>query len=326
MKLLFTFFTATFVGFFSHVICAQMKMHQTGNVTFGTLSLAGGLGDYIYIKNPASNMRSIYLEANYTNDWHHTITSQVNRNNALSYAVRMDNSDRFYVFGTGTIYAAGSYYTSDISLKENIEPLKNSMDKVLLLEGVSYNFNDAFYASDKSEPTLDRLGDYYKKGQIGFIAQDVEKVIPEVVITSESGVKGLAYQNITAILVEAFKEQNVRIDSLESLLSEMTTQSYFKSPVLENPGINIPVEFLYQNQPNPFTQETTIRYKITPSAEDNYSINLFSINGSSILILDLAHDTEQVTISASILKPGSYIYALIKNGSMIDSSILIVSQ
>jgi len=90
--------------------------------------------------------------------------------------------------------------TSDARLKENIQKLLNAMDKVNSLEGVSYNLKESGEAS------------------IGLIAQEVEKILPEVVRTDEEGYKSIAYGNIVALLIEAIKEQDQRIKDLEAKL------------------------------------------------------------------------------------------------------------
>ena len=109
------------------------------------------------------------------------------------------------------IYAStlnGSFVTSsDRSLKENVEPLANSLDNVLALQGVNFNWIDTEkYNSDR---------------QVGFIAQDVEAVIPELVVTREDGIKGVNYSQMVAVLVEAIKEQNKIIQKLQADVAEL---------------------------------------------------------------------------------------------------------
>ena len=54
---------------------------------------------------------------------------------------------------------------------------------------------------------------------IGVIAQEVEKILPEVVKEDEEGMKSVAYGNITAVLIEAIKEQQKQIDELKSIIN-----------------------------------------------------------------------------------------------------------
>ena len=96
--------------------------------------------------------------------------------------------------------------TSDIKLKTNIKPLENSLDKVLQLRGVEYDRTD------------------YEVHQIGMIAQEVEQVIPDLVQEDSEGTKVLHYQNLTAVLVEAIKEQQEQINTLKQTVQELSTK------------------------------------------------------------------------------------------------------
>ncbi len=103
-------------------------------------------------------------------------------------------SYKLHVNGT----AAGTSWTntSDFRLKKSISPVERALDKALALEGVTFEWR----ADEYPEKELDDRVHY------GFIAQDVEKVAPELVNTDHEGFKSVEYANITSILVEAFKD------------------------------------------------------------------------------------------------------------------------
>ena len=111
--------------------------------------------------------------------------------------------------GPGTLTVAGDLVAygspSDISLKENIKPIKNPLGKIKKLKGVTFDWK-------KSESILDIKKDY------GFIAQDVQKVIPNLVRENEDGKLSLRDKGIVPILVEAIKELEARIKELENNL------------------------------------------------------------------------------------------------------------
>ena len=91
--------------------------------------------------------------------------------------------------------------TSDGRLKENVHTLQNSLDKVMQLRGVSFTW--------KSNPEMGT--------RIGFIAQEFEKTIPELVFTNEAdGYKGINYAEVSAVLVEAIKELKIENDRLKT--------------------------------------------------------------------------------------------------------------
>jgi len=60
--------------------------------------------------------------------------------------------------------------------------------------------------------------DGHNQSSIGVIAQEIEKVLPEVVTTNSKGLKTVSYGNIVAVLIEAIKEQQIRIEKMEEKL------------------------------------------------------------------------------------------------------------
>ena len=103
------------------------------------------------------------------------------------------------------VVKAHSFATySDESLKTNIQPMENALDKVKSLQGVTYDW--------KTDGSND----------IGFIAQDVEKIIPQIVrSTDKEGSYSMSYSRITALLVEGIKEQQSQIENLKKALANL---------------------------------------------------------------------------------------------------------
>ena len=118
-------------------------------------------------------------------------------------AVRVDMSDAGAIICNGNITAFGN--TSDIKLKENIEVISDALDKVKQLKGITFN-----YKKDGKRST-------------GLIAQDLEKVLPEAIYeTIDADINGdpedkhlaIRYGNTVGLLVEAIKEQQEQIETL----------------------------------------------------------------------------------------------------------------
>ncbi|MCP4134062.1 MAG: hypothetical protein GY754_24030 [bacterium] len=103
----------------------------------------------------------------------------------------------------GTVTATLFAQSSDVRFKKDITPLTGSLHKLLALQGVSYNW--------RTDEFKDRK--FSTKNDIGFIAQDVEKILPQVVNTGSDGYKAVAYGKVTALLVEAVKEMKLESDS-----------------------------------------------------------------------------------------------------------------
>jgi hypothetical protein len=116
------------------------------------------------------------------------------------------------LYASGDIYSTGNITAySDGRKKDNVVSIKNALDGVLKLRGVTYTWND------KKESDIG-----YGKTEIGVIAQEVEKVFPEVVKYMEDvDVYSVAYGNITAILIEAIKEQHSIITSQNDRLERI---------------------------------------------------------------------------------------------------------
>lgn len=104
---------------------------------------------------------------------------------------------------TGIFYIGGVAQSSDLNLKKDIETISDPIAKTMGLRGVSFTWKN------NNETSL------------GFVAQEVEDVLPEVVKTNDKGDKGVQYENILALLVETFKKQQAQIQQLRIKLDAL---------------------------------------------------------------------------------------------------------
>lgn len=112
----------------------------------------------------------------------------------------------FNVNGALTQNGVPVQLTSDRKFKTNIKHLENSLEKVTQLNGVEY----------------DRID--FKTHEVGLIAQEVESVVPDLVRVDNKGTKLVEYKNLTALLVEAIKEQQKQITELKGTVQELSTK------------------------------------------------------------------------------------------------------
>ena len=98
-----------------------------------------------------------------------------------------------------------AFWSSDERLKDNITPIDNPLTKVISISGNTFDWNDK---SNKSG------------NDVGLIAQEIEKVLPEAVITRDSGYLAVDYHKIVPLLVEAIKELSGKVEALEQKLSD----------------------------------------------------------------------------------------------------------
>jgi hypothetical protein len=121
---------------------------------------------------------------------------------------RSNGGDQMTIFPSGNATLNGTLtQSSDIRFKENIQPLENALEKLLQLNGYRYNWKPEL----KKDSAL----------QIGLIAQNVEKVFPELVSTNEEGMKSVAYQNLVPVLIEAIKEQQQQLKAQQKRIEEL---------------------------------------------------------------------------------------------------------
>jgi vacuolar-type H+-ATPase subunit I/STV1 len=119
------------------------------------------------------------------------------------------------VYASGIVYCNGAALCSDQRWKTNIKPIQNALDNVLKMQGVTYYWKVDEYP-DKHFPEGE---------QIGFIAQEIEKVYPQVVLTDKDGYKSVDYSKLTPILVEAIKEQQKIIEELQKVIQQLQEEN-----------------------------------------------------------------------------------------------------
>ena len=152
-----------------------------------------------------ANNAGYYVDANSTSRMNYTIFD-----NAYSYGWMQANVyydannsgyylDPQYNSNLNVIYGSQFLYSSDKRLKSNIHSLKGALSKILRLDGVSFEWLQGERAGEKD---------------IGVIAQEVEKVLPEAVQTDAEGYKAVDYPRLVPLLINAIKEQQGEIDSL----------------------------------------------------------------------------------------------------------------
>ncbi len=299
---------------------AQLKVTNNGNVGVGT-------------NNPTTKLE-VYGEG-YVNSnigqWGRAFWVKVNKYNACAYHLwsSKKNRDVFYVCEAGYLYTLrGGYYGSDINLKENIQQIESPLQRLMLLNGVRYQFKD-----DKEEYRL------------GLIAQDVEKVFPETVKTMQDSVKAIAYTDLIAVTIEAIKEQQRQIISLQEVITmqekdiislkeiaksccgieinRSQDSTTTKSSTFSNETIDA---ILFDNTPNPFNTDTEIRFKI-PTTFSTAKLVIYNLQGLEILTYNITQGGNgSIIIQGSQLAAGMYLYSLFVDNNLIDTKRMVLTK
>ena len=188
-------------------------MHPDSTSVIVGLTMAGALQTAGSITAGSSGTANIYMggvSGNYfrfhTNNSHTYFDANVG-----DIHWRQGSSTRFTFYMTSANMTINGSLTqnSDERVKENIVEIPNAIDKVKAMKGVYYNRTDFNTGVTK----------------IGVLAQEVEAVLPELIVEApDSGLKSVAYGELTAVLINAVKEQQTVIDDLKSRLETLENQ------------------------------------------------------------------------------------------------------
>lgn len=234
----------------------------------------------------------------------------------------------------------GFWSSSDKRFKKDIQKLEDALSKLQAIDGMSYAFKKQKFGEIDFTDSKDRV-------EYGFLAQDVEKVFPELVRKDEAGYYAVNYDGFIPVLVEALKEQQTtvetqaatierqntvinnqakeiedlktRMDRLENLLSDLANKEEANDNVISNS-----TAVLQQNAPNPFSDRTTISYEL-PSNVRNASLVVYDLNGKEMQNFAIT-GKGNITIDASGLEDGTYIYAIVSNGQTLARQKMIVQK
>jgi hypothetical protein len=160
-----------------------------------TAYISNGSGGTVLFGAPALNTTNVDVQG--------TCKAEVfsARFNSNYYTDHADTGDSIRVAGDVV-----AYYSSDKRYKENIKPIESPIEKVKSIRGVTFQWNEKSHKETG-------------KKDVGVIAQEVEEVLPEIVQTRDNGYKAVDYQKLTAVLIEAVKEQQKQIDELKSIIN-----------------------------------------------------------------------------------------------------------
>lgn len=276
------------------------------------------------------------------------LTTSGQANNIVAYYAPASNSN--FVFNTN-LRVNGVNITSDARLKENVQTLQNPLNIVSQLNGVSYNYklseinkyreqdaskfteaqnmqNSASVSSNAAltgkenddklyQNAVDRKeAEDASRKRIGFLAQDIEKVLPELVQTDENGVKSIDYIGFIPLIVESLKEmqqtiqaQQNEIDLLQSLLPE-ESKSLLRSTSTDN--IVIEGAKLYNRA------GSSVSYTL-PSTFANAYLQVFDIAGRILKKITLTTANDTVEINPTEIGLGTFIYVLYVDGQKADT-------
>lgn len=228
------------------------------------------------------------------------------------------------VKSTDAMYATVYNTLSDFRLKENIESIDSeSADNLMKLNVVKYNLKQ-LTIDDGDTATMHYYTDtkLLERKHYGLIAQELKEIYPDLVYEGGDGYLSVNYMELVPILIKSIQELTSKVDALENVNGKAIQRNSVNTGI---GGLNLQA-ILYQNDPNPFTENTTIKCVI-PSSVQNAVLYIYDMNGHQI---DSRTVTERgnasLTIEGSSLDAGMYLYSLITDGTVVDTKRMILTK
>jgi hypothetical protein len=203
---------------------SQITYTSISSIPGGIISSSAQIDTLFNIDGLVSG--SSQIDATATTNFATGVKTQLNSNTVVSGSSQITLSSttgggtsanvQFSSLGIGTtasgtdgeIRATGditAFYSSDIRLKENIQPIQNALEKVESISGNTYDWKEGY----------DEIHSH-KGNDVGVIAQEIEEILPQIVTNRDNGFKAVQYEKIVPLLIEAIKELSAKIKVLEN--------------------------------------------------------------------------------------------------------------
>lgn len=174
------------------------------------------------------------------------------------------------------------------------------------------------------EPEPDILDDqYYGKTHYALDADRLEESFPDLVYIKEDGSKVINYMEMIPLLVQSINELSAEIEVLKGQSSGGAAKKT-RSATNENAS-SLTQNRLYQNTPNPFKEQTVIRFSLVDDVQ-NAAICIFDMTGKTIKKMPVSSGMESVSVGGYELGEGMFLYSLIVNGQEIDTKKMVISK
>jgi len=262
-------------------------------------------------------------------------------------------------------YVGWTTYVSDVRCKKDVQENVPGLAFIKKLRPVTYHLDMDQIATINKTPDSVRLkNEEAAKAKIlysGFIAQEVEKTAQQLnydfsgnyIPQDPNDLHGLTYSDFVMPLVKATQELSGKVDSLTSLLAKQdsinkalqnqiasccansqalrgnnntTNANGLSNAGMENGSSSVTGAVLYQNNPNPFSQQTNINYFI-PTSSQSASLMVFDLQGKPAKTISISSfGAGSVIVNGNELNAGMYVYSLVVDGKIVDTKRMILTE
>ena len=326
----------------------------TGQILMGDVSCSNTTDARVYIRNNSNSsglQKGIFVQAIDPNgiggDFEGNLygiraTAPV----SVGYAGWFDGD--VYINGVGT-GSSGVFYTSDQQFKTNIDTIANATNIIQQLNPKTFFFDTVATPQIK----------FGSERQYGFIAQEVEQILPELVsnhtfpaqydslgnqTSAAINYKGLNYNAFIAILMKGMQDQQTALTNKDSIINNLETRLAAIEACIDNVGIcnnngggnnnkvqhtqtvvleSVNAIILQQNLPNPFAESTQINFVI-PDNVLNAKLLFYDMSGriiNEVILNERGKGT--LTVYGENLEKGIYTYSLIADGKLIATKKMV---
>ena len=245
------------------------------------------------------------------------------------------------VYVTGNMTVPNMFTATDSRLSENLVSLgerdnggKATLENVLNMNVVEYNLKSQLseempdiIAPEKAEEIRTSYEFLKKKDEemvsrrhFGVDAKELQKVYPDLVLEGQDGYLSVNYSELVPLLIRSIQALKQELDEVKSKSNARKRAATGIDPSLAASG-----NILYQNTPNPFKEQTVIRFKLAENTQDA-SICIFDMKGKLIKKLPISSGMESVSIGGYELGEGMFLYSLIVNGQEIDTKKMVITK
>ena len=265
--------------------------------------------------------------------------------NSINYYSNPTNINGIYagyfdgpVFISNNLTVPNMFTISDSRLNDNIISLgerdnsgKTTLKNVLNLNVVEYNLRSRLgemptdIAPDKAEEV--RKSYEYLKSQdekmssrrhFGVNAEELQKLYPDLVQEGQDGYLSVNYSELVPLLIRSIQVLKQELDEVKLKSNARRSSTTGIDSSNANSG-----NVLYQNTPNPFKEQTIIRFKLAEDIKDA-SISIFDMTGKPLKKLPISSGMESVSIGGYELGVGMFLYSLIVDGQEIDTKKMVI--
>ena len=249
---------------------------------------------------------------------------------------------------TGSVYVSSNltapnlFTTSDSRLSENLVSLGNrdnngkaTLENVLNMNVVEYNLKSRQFEEIPENVDPERVEklrkelEYLKKEDkemtsrrhFGVDAEELQKLYPDLVLVGQDGYLSVNYSELVPLLIRSIQTLKQELDEVKS----KTNARKRASTTGVDSSIASSGNILYQNSPNPFKEQTVIRFKLAEDVKEA-SVCIFDMTGKTLKKLPISSGMESVSIGGYELGEGMFLYSLIVNGQEIDTKRMIISK